>query len=188
MHRSSPRLLRVHHDRWRPAPTARMPGKTIPPQAASARSRHASCRPASGPLRLPEASMPKSSASAMARRQRFLRHSPPLSRPHSRVSANTLSTIERPRYHVAHRGNYVKTGVDRRKRRSAKSPASPMAHGAPSPPPPGDTLRRCRRGTVTRPSSHSGDYRLFYAAVRDAILGKGPAPSPGRRVARGSPA
>jgi len=40
-------------DRWRPRPPHACPGKTIRARRASARSRHASCRPASGPLRPP---------------------------------------------------------------------------------------------------------------------------------------
>jgi len=168
-------------DRWRPAPTARMPWKNDPAQGGLLLD--LGTHLADQPLALfgkPEA------VDAEIRRERDgegandsftvrLRY-PGLT---VVVSANTLSSIERPRYHLRGiRGNYVKRGVDPQEAalglvtRIGDGPwgQEPVRHW-------GLLAVDVDGGMVTRPIEPiPGDYRLFYVAVRDAILGKGPAP------------
>jgi len=168
-------------DRWRPAPSARMPWKNDPAQGGLLLDlgTHLADQPLAL-FGLPEG------VDAEIKRERDgegandsftirLRY-PGLT---VVVSANTLSTIERPRYHVrGTRGNYVKTGIDPQE--AALSKITRIADGpwGTEPASAWGTLRvDVDGGTVTRPIQPiPGDYRLFYAAVRDAILGKGPAP------------
>jgi predicted dehydrogenase len=95
------------------------------------------------------------------------------------VSANTLSTIERARYHLrGTKGNYLKRGVDPQE--AALSKVSRIDGNSWGKEPSAAWGTLCvdvEGGTVTRPiETVPGDYRLYYAAVRDAILGKSPAP------------
>jgi predicted dehydrogenase len=168
-------------DRWRPAPTARMPWKNDPAQGGLLLDlgTHLADQPLAL-FGLPEGVDAeikrerdgKGANDSFAIRLRY----PGLT---VVVSANTLSTIERPRYHVrGTRGNYVKTGVDPQE--AALSKITRIADGPWGTEPTSAWGTLCvdvDGGTVTRPIQPiPGDYRLFYAAVRDAILGKGPAP------------
>ena len=95
------------------------------------------------------------------------------------LGANCLSSLARPRYHLrGTQGNYCKHGVDPQEAALnqvthieaedwGKEPAA--AWGTLTAPADG--------GTVSRPLEPvPGDYRLYYAGVRDAVLGRGPAP------------
>jgi scyllo-inositol 2-dehydrogenase (NADP+) len=106
------------------------------------------------------------------------------------LSANVLSTLARPRFHLrGTRGNYWKWGLDPQEVALSKitridDPA--WGHVAPSD---WGTLNVDVEGcVVTRPVTPTpGDYRLFYAGVRDALLGRFHAPVPALaawRVAR----
>jgi predicted dehydrogenase len=168
-------------DRWRPAPTARMPWKNDPAQGGLLLDlgTHLADQPLAL-FGLPEG------IDAEIKRERDgegandsftirLRY-PDLT---VVVSANTLSTIERPRYHVrGTRGNYLKTGIDPQEAALSKITRIPDGPWGTEPTSAWGTL--CvdvDGGTVTRPIQPiPGDYRLFYAAVRDAILGKAPVP------------
>jgi predicted dehydrogenase len=95
------------------------------------------------------------------------------------VSANTLSTLERTRYHLrGTKGNYVKRGVDPQE--AALTHVTRVGDEPWGKEPPADwgTLKVDVDGAVvTHPVEPiPGDYRLYYASVRDAILGKWPAP------------
>ncbi len=95
------------------------------------------------------------------------------------VSANTLSALERPRYHLrGTRGNYVKRGVDPQE--AALSRVTRIGDGPwgqESPKEWGMLAVDVDGGMVTHPVEPvPSDYRLYYAAVRDALLGKGAAP------------
>jgi scyllo-inositol 2-dehydrogenase (NADP+) len=97
------------------------------------------------------------------------------------LSANVLSSLARPRFHLrGDRGNYWKMGVDPQEaelNKVTRIDDRNWGHEAP-----GDwgtlsvDVDNC---VVTRPvPSIPGDYRLFYAGVRDALLGKSRAPVP----------
>ena len=95
------------------------------------------------------------------------------------LSANTLSTIERPRFHLrGTKGNYLKRGVDPQEAALSKVARigegpwghEPVSHW-------GMLAVDVDGGMVTQPvETKTGDYRGFYVGVRDALLGKGPAP------------
>ncbi|HEV2483952.1 MAG TPA: Gfo/Idh/MocA family oxidoreductase [Terracidiphilus sp.] len=179
-------------DRWRPAPTTRMPWKNEPAQGGLLLD--LGTHLADQPLALfgnPEA------VDAEIKRERDgegandcftlrLRY-PGLT---VVVSANTLSTLERPRYHLrGTKGNYWKHGVDPQE--AALSRVTRVSDGPWGIEPTADWGTLCvdvDGGLVTRPiESISGDYRLYYAILRDALLGKGPVPvsaSAAWRVAR----
>jgi predicted dehydrogenase len=168
-------------DRWRPSPTARMPWKNEPAQGGILLD--LGTHLADQPLALfgnPEA------VDAEIRRERdgegandsfTLRLRYPAFT--VVVSANILSALERPRYHLrGTRGNYLKRGIDPQE--AALSRVTRVGDGPWGLEPAADwgTLAvDVDGGMVTRPIEPiPGDYRLYYAAVRDAILGKGPAP------------
>jgi len=179
-------------DRWRSAPTARMPWKDDPAEGGLLLD--LGTHLADQPLTLfgkPEA------VGAEVTRERDgsgsndsftirLRY-PGLS---VVVAANTLSSLQRPRYHLrGTRGNYWKHGVDPQE--AALSRVVSIAEGPWGQEPPADwgTLNEELNGAqITRSIEPiPGDYRLYYAAVRDALLGNGPAPVAARdawRVAR----
>jgi predicted dehydrogenase len=95
------------------------------------------------------------------------------------LSANTLSALERPRYHLrGTRGNYRKVGVDPQE--AALSRVTRIGSGPWGQEPTADWGTLCvdvDGGMVTRPIEPiPGDYRLYYAAIRDALLGKAPPP------------
>jgi predicted dehydrogenase len=168
-------------DRWRPAPTARMPWKNDPAQGGLLLD--LGTHLADQPLALfgnPEAVDAdikrerdgEGANDAFTLRLRYPRFTVV-------VSANTLSTIERPRYHLrGTRGNYLKRGVDPQE--AALSKVTRIAPGPWGKEPTANWGTLCvdvDGGTVTHPIEPiPGDYRLYYAAVRDALLGKGPEP------------
>ena len=168
-------------DRWRPSPTARMPWKNDPAQGGLLLD--LGTHLADQPLALfgnPEAvdadikrerdgDGANDSFTLRLRYQGFT----------VIVSANTLSALERPRYHLRGiRGNYLKRGIDPQE--AALSKIARIGDGPWGQEPPADwgTLAvDVDGGMVTRPIEPiPGDYRLYYATVRDALLGKGQVP------------
>ena len=106
------------------------------------------------------------------------------------LAANVLSSLARPRFHLrGTKGNYWKWGLDPQEVGLSKiTRIDDPAWGRVEP---GDwgTLTVDADGcAVTRPVSPiPGDYRLFYAGVRDALLGRSHPPVPALaawRVAR----
>ncbi len=106
------------------------------------------------------------------------------------LAANVLSSLARPRFHLrGTQGNYCKWGLDPQEaalNKIARIGAGPWGREAPQD---WGTLNVDVDGsTVSRPVQPiPGDYRLYYAGVRDALLGKSPAPVPALaawRVAR----
>jgi scyllo-inositol 2-dehydrogenase (NADP+) len=106
------------------------------------------------------------------------------------LGANCLSTLERPRFHLrGTKGNYVKLGVDPQEAALGKVARIPDGPWGEEPTADWGTL--CvdvDGGIVTRPvTAIPGDYRLYYAGIRDALLAKAPVPVPALdawRVAR----
>lgn len=95
------------------------------------------------------------------------------------LSANVLSSLARPRYHMRGvKGNYWKWGLDPQEAALnliARIGNTPWGRELPSNW--GTLSVDVEGGVVTRPvQSIPGDYRLFYAGVRDALLGKAQAP------------
>jgi predicted dehydrogenase len=168
-------------DRWRPAPTARMPWKNDPAQGGLLLDlgTHLADQPLAlfGNPEAVEADIERERDGEGANDSFTLR----LRYPGFTVvvSANTLSSLERPRYHLrGARGNYVKRGIDPQE--AALGKVARIGDGPWGQEPVKDwgTLSvDVDGGMVTRPIEPiPGDYRLYYAAVRDALLGKGPAP------------
>jgi predicted dehydrogenase len=168
-------------DRWRPAPTARMPWKNEPAQGGLLLD--LGTHLADQPLALfgnPEA------VDAEIKRERDGEGANDCFTLRLRypgmtvvVSANTLSTLERHRYHLrGAKGNYWKRGIDPQE--AALSRVTRVGDGPWGQEPAADWGTLCvdvDGGLVTRPIEPiPGDYRLYYAIVRDALLGKGPAP------------
>jgi predicted dehydrogenase len=168
-------------DRWRPAPTARMPWKNDPAQGGLLLD--LGTHLADQPLALfgnPEA------VAAEIKRERDGEGANDCFTLRLRypgmtvvVSANTLSTLERHRYHLrGTKGNYWKRGIDPQE--AALSRVTRVGDGPWGQEPTADWGTLCvdvEGGLVTRPIEPiPGDYRLYYAIVRDALLGKGPAP------------
>lgn len=106
------------------------------------------------------------------------------------LAANVLSSLARPRFHLrGTHGNYWKRGLDPQE--AALSKITRIGDGPWGQEPPQDwgTLNvDVDGGVVSRPVQPvPGDYRLFYAGVRDALLGKSHPPVPAMaawRVAR----
>ncbi len=95
------------------------------------------------------------------------------------LGANCLSSLARPRFHLrGTKGNYWKWGLDPQE--VALNKLTRIGAGPWGQEPSADwgTLNvDVDGGMVTRPVEPiRGDYRLFYAAVRDALLGKARAP------------
>ena len=168
-------------DRWRPAPTARVPWKDDPAQGGHLLD--LGTHLADQPLALfgkPEA------VDAEIKRERDgdgandaftlrLRY-PGLTMV---VSANTLGAFERARYLArGTKGNYRKRGVDPQE--AALGQLTRIPHGPWGTEPAsawGVLGVDVDGGMVTRPVEPiPGDYRLYYAGIRDAILGKAPTP------------
>ena len=168
-------------DRWRSAPTARTPWKNDPAQGGLLLD--LGTHLVDQPLSLfgnPEAVFAEikrerdgeGANDSFTIRLRYLEFVVVL-------SANSLSTLERPRYHLrGTRGNYLKRGVDPQE--AALSQITRIGDGPWGKEPPGDWGTLCvdvDGGMVTRPVEPiPGDYRIYYASVRDALLGKGVAP------------
>ena len=95
------------------------------------------------------------------------------------LGANCLSTLARPRYHLrGTRGNYWKWGLDPQEAALSQITRIVDPTWGQEPAAKWGTLSvDVDGGMVTRPVAPlSGDYRLYYAGIRDALLGKTPAP------------
>ena len=106
------------------------------------------------------------------------------------LGANSLSSPPGPRFHLrGSKGNYLKLGIDPQE--AALNKVTRIGDGGWGHEPAanwGTSNVDVDGGMVTQPIAPiPGDYRLYYAGVRDAVLGKGPAPVAARdawRVAR----
>ncbi len=95
------------------------------------------------------------------------------------LSANCLASLARPRFYLRGlKGNYWKWGLDPQEEALIHVTRIDSKTWGAEPTAAWGTLSVDVDGTmVTRPvASIPGDYRLYYAAVRDALLGKAPAP------------
>jgi len=95
------------------------------------------------------------------------------------LGANCLSSPPRPRFHLrGTKGNYLKTGLDPQEAALNQVTRITDPHWGQEPAANWGTLYvDVDGGMVTRPVTPiPGDYRLYYAAVRDALLGKATAP------------
>ena len=98
------------------------------------------------------------------------------------VAANSLAMFPRPRFHLrGTHGDYLKWGVDPQE--AALNKVTRIDDPAWGREPQADwgSLRiDIDGGTVTRPVEPApGDYRRYYEGIRDALLGKAPAPVTG---------
>jgi predicted dehydrogenase len=106
------------------------------------------------------------------------------------LEANNLSLPAAPRFHLRGiNGNYWKSGVDPQEAALNKiTRINDPAWGQESSASWGVLHVGIEGGSVSRPvPALAGDYRLYYAGIRDALLGKAPAPVTGVdgwRVAR----
>ncbi len=97
------------------------------------------------------------------------------------LGANCLTTPARPRFHLrGTKGNYWKLGLDPQEAALNKITRIDDPEWGKEPAAEWGTLIADVDGsTVTRSIEPiPGDYRLYYAGVRDALLGKAPAPVP----------
>ncbi len=95
------------------------------------------------------------------------------------LSANCLSSLARPRFHLrGNRGNFWKWGLDPQEDALNKvAKISDIAWGQEPNDHWGTLSVDVDGGMVTRPvPSATGDYRLFYAGVRDVLLGSSTTP------------
>lgn len=95
------------------------------------------------------------------------------------LGANCLSSLARPRFHLRGRkGNYWKWGLDPQEEALNKITRIENPKWGEEQPGQWGTLSVDEGGSmITRPiTPDPGDYRKFYAGVRDALLGKAPAP------------
>ncbi len=102
------------------------------------------------------------------------------------LGANSLSLPAAPRFHLrGTEGNYWKSGVDPQEAALSKVTRVDTRTGAPAwgqePAADWGVLHvGIEGGSVSRPvPALPGDYRLYYAGIRDALLGKAPAPVTG---------
>ncbi len=98
------------------------------------------------------------------------------------VASNLLSLPSMPRYHLrGTRGGYVKSGVDPQEAALTKiTRIDDHAWGQELSAAWGLLYVDIDGGKVSRPVQPvTGDYRLYYAGIRDALLGKAPAPVAG---------
>lgn len=106
------------------------------------------------------------------------------------LGANGLSLPAAPRFHLrGTKGSYWKSGVDPQEAALTKLTRIDDPHWGHEPAANWGVLHvGIEGGSVSRPiPAIPGDYRLYYAAIRDALLGKSPAPVTGIdgwRVAR----
>jgi scyllo-inositol 2-dehydrogenase (NADP+) len=106
------------------------------------------------------------------------------------LASSALAALARPRFHLrGTKGNYWKWGLDLQEAELGKITRIDNPAWGVEPPSHWGTLAvDVDGGMVTRPIDPvRGDYRIFYAGVRDVLLGKGPAPVTGLdawRVAR----
>jgi predicted dehydrogenase len=97
------------------------------------------------------------------------------------LGANCLTTPSRPRFHLrGTKGNYWKSGLDPQEAALNKvTRIDDPAWGTEPAAEWGNLIVDVNGSTVTRPIEPiPGDYRLYYAGVRDALLGKAPTPVP----------
>lgn len=95
------------------------------------------------------------------------------------LGANCLSALPRPRFHVrGTRGNYVKWGLDPQEAALSGITRIDDPNWGTEPEAVWGTLALDEGGRVDTSTVRPvpGDYRHFYAGVRDALLGQGPAP------------
>jgi predicted dehydrogenase len=95
------------------------------------------------------------------------------------VAGNNLSSLERARFHLrGTKGNYWKWGMDVQEAALLKIATIGTGPWVQEPSANWGTLKvDVDGGTVTRPVTPlPGDYRLYYAGIRDALLGKAPVP------------
>jgi len=95
------------------------------------------------------------------------------------IAANSLSLPPGPRYHLrGTKGNYWKLGLDPQEAALTQLTRIDDPAWGHEPESAWGTLHvDIGGGTVTRPvPALPGDYRLYYAGVRDALLSKGPVP------------
>jgi scyllo-inositol 2-dehydrogenase (NADP+) len=95
------------------------------------------------------------------------------------LGANCLSLPAGPRYHLrGSKGNYWKHGLDPQEAALNKVTRIGDLHWGEEPRSEWGVLHVEANGaTVTRPvESVPGDYRMYYAGIRDALLGKAPLP------------
>ncbi len=95
------------------------------------------------------------------------------------LGANALSAPAGARFHLrGTRGNFRKKGVDPQEAALNKITRIPAGNWGQEPSADWGLLYvDVEGGMVSRPvPTTSGDYRIFYAAVRDALAGEGPAP------------
>ena len=98
------------------------------------------------------------------------------------VNANSLASLARPRFHLrGTKGNYWKWGLDLQEDALGKITRIESPEWGKEPAEHWGTLCVEADGSlVTQPVEPAlGDYRLFYAGVRDALLGKDKAPVAG---------
>ena len=106
------------------------------------------------------------------------------------LGANCLSSLARPRFHLRGTlGNYWKHGVDPQEAALNQVTRVSAEDWGKEPESAWGTLAVAADGCMMIRSLQPvpGDYRLYYAGVRDAVLGRGPAPVPALdawRVAR----
>jgi predicted dehydrogenase len=95
------------------------------------------------------------------------------------LAANSLSSLARPRFHLrGTKGNYWKWGVDPQEAALKKITRIDDPAWGLEPAADWGTLKVDVEGSaITRPVEPvPGDYRLYYAGIRDALLGVAPAP------------
>jgi predicted dehydrogenase len=95
------------------------------------------------------------------------------------LGANCLTTPPRPRFHLrGTKGNYWKSGLDPQEAELNKITRIDDPDWGNEPATEWGTLHMDMDGsTITQPVKPiPGDYRLYYAGVRDVLLGKAPAP------------
>jgi predicted dehydrogenase len=95
------------------------------------------------------------------------------------LGANCLSSLARPRFHLrGTKGNYWKWGLDPQENALDKITRITDPSWGQEPTANWGTLSvDVEDGMVTRPVTPvPGDYRLYYAGIRDALLGKALAP------------
>jgi scyllo-inositol 2-dehydrogenase (NADP+) len=97
------------------------------------------------------------------------------------LGANCLTTPSRPRFHLrGTKGNYWKFGLDPQEAALNKITRIDDSEWGKEPSAEWGTLHIDVDGSVVTRCIEPipGDYRLYYAGVRDALLGKAPAPVP----------
>jgi predicted dehydrogenase len=95
------------------------------------------------------------------------------------LASNSLTSLARPRFHLrGTKGNYWKWGLDPQE--ATLNKISRIGDGAWGVDPPANwgTLNADVNGAMISVAVEPipGDYRLYYAGIRDALLGKAPAP------------